>query len=96
MRVYKVGFPAILLDNESTYFGLLVGYIEALDPEAVVQVTKKLEGINIRISPSQPFFNDRIISGMKKFHNVYNMELEFSKSMKASLTINFNINLEQK
>lgn len=94
MRVVKVGFPSILLDNESTYFSYLVGYIESIDSNCTVQITKKPTGINIRISPSEPKYASNIIVAVKQFHNLFGMNLDFSKSMKTSVTINFNINLD--
>ena len=94
MRVVKIGFPSIILDNESTYFSYLIGYIESIDSQSTVQITKKLNGINIRISPSLPKYSGTILTGMKQFHNLFGMDLEFSKSMKTSVTINFNINLD--
>lgn len=92
MRVYKINFPSLLTDNENVYFSYLVGYLESLDDECVVQVTSRLSGINVRIAPSKPELLVGIIEEMKHFHTQLGMQLEFSKSMKTSMNINFNIN----
>lgn len=94
MRVVKVGFPVVMLDNENTYFSYLIGYIESIDSDSTLQATKTMNHVNIRISPSHPRYVESLIQEVKNFHNLFGIHLDFSKSMKASVTINFNINLE--
>lgn len=93
MKIVTLNFPSVILDNDIAYMKLFSGYIESLDKDSVIQFTKKLDqGINVRISPSHPRFLEKIIEEVKKFHNLYYIRVEFSKSMKTGSNINFNIN----
>jgi hypothetical protein len=93
MKILKVNFPKIIADNETSYISWLTGYLESIDVNCTVQITKKLNGsINVRIAPSHSKYLDVLIQKIKDFHNLYRIRVEFSKSMKLGANINFNIN----
>jgi hypothetical protein len=91
MKVVKVNFPAILPDNETVYFSNLQAYVESIDHEGVLRITKNLQGINVRIAPSHPQYLRVLLKDIKTFHTMFGLEVLFSKSMKTSMTINFDI-----
>jgi len=91
MQVKRVNFPQILKDNEETYFRYLEAVVSSVDYESSMQFTKRELGIGVRISPSTPETFSSILDCMKKLHTQFGIHVDFSKSMKASSTINFNI-----
>lgn len=92
MRITKRHFPAILDDNTVTYFNHLEAIIDSIDYNASVEATRKLTGINIRVAPSEIKFLPLLIKDVEHIHNILNLRMEYSKSMKSSGTLNFNIN----
>lgn len=91
MDFVKVNFPPILHDNEVTYFNYLEGVIASVDNDAVVQVTRRNQGITVRICPAEASAFDIILQHIKKYHNIIGIHLDFSKSMKAGNNITFGI-----
>lgn len=94
MNTKYIGFPAILPDNEYTYFRYVEGSIGSVDHAASVQFTNMLHAVNIRIAPSRPILIDGIIESLQDIHNRLSLKMEYSKSMKTSAVISFNISLE--
>jgi len=93
MKVVFVNFPSIIEDNETTYYSMLQAIVESNDHKAIIRITKKLSAINVRISPSHPEYLRQLIEEMKQFHTLYGIRLEFSKSMKKTCNINFDITI---
>lgn len=93
MKIIYINFPSILDDNEMLYYDNLGAYIESIDQTATIRVTKKLQGINVRISPSHPRYLPKLIQDMKRFHTLFGLILEFSKSMKKTCTISYDISI---
>jgi len=91
MTVAFVNFPAIIADNDIVYYTNLRAFIESIDHESTLRITKNLQGINVRISPSRPIFLSPLIEQMKAFHTMYGIRLEFSKSMKKTCNVSFDI-----
>lgn len=94
MYIYRKGFNKITLDNEETYFSHLGAIIESVDECALVQVTKSQYKIKIRIAPSLPKYNEMLLEELLKFHNMFQIRLLLSKSIKSSATITFEISLD--
>lgn len=92
MTLQKRHFPAILDDNTETYFRHLEGIINSIDYNATVEVTRKLSGVNIRVAPSEMKFLPLLIKDIERVHNNLGLRMEYSKSMKSSGTINYNLN----
>lgn len=94
MILYTIGFPQIVSENEKAYLAHLQGIIESVDMNATTQVSRRADGLSVRISPSGPDFFPIILSEIKSFHSMLNIRVEFSKSMKSGNNIFFNINFD--
>lgn len=91
MHVERRQFPEILPDNIEVYISHLSGIIESVDEFAILQITKLSESYLFRLSPSLPKYNNLLIEELLKFHNIFKIHLDMSKSIKSSGTINFKI-----
>lgn len=91
MKITYVNFPAIINDNDMLYYNNLGAFVESIDTRSILRITKNLQGINIRISPSHPRYLEILIAEMKRFHTMFGITLQFSKSMKKSYNICFDI-----
>jgi hypothetical protein len=91
MFLVKKHFPPILEENTMTYFKYLEGIVESVDENAEGEITRKLSGINIRISPSEPKYFDFLLKDVEALHNHFGIRMDYSKSMKSSGTINFDV-----
>ena len=91
VQINKVNFPPIISDNETTYFKYIEGIISSIDLYASIQVTKRELGISMRISPSTPESFIPMLDAIKSFHSSFGIRVDFSKSMKTSTNISFNI-----
>tara|TARA_R110000868_G_scaffold223401_2_gene475287 strand:+ start:708 stop:995 length:288 start_codon:yes stop_codon:yes gene_type:complete len=94
MQIHKKFFPEVLSDNEMTYFAHLQGIIDSVDELCNLQVTKNPHSYHFRIAPSVPMYTQPLLEELLKFHNMFQIHLNMSKSIKSSSTINFEINLE--
>jgi hypothetical protein len=93
MQISKRFFPAILLDNEELYFAHLEGIIDSIDELSIMEIVKTPESYHFRLVPSLPKYNEMLLQEILKFHNLFQIKLNLSKSIKASATINFEITL---
>tara|TARA_R110002153_G_scaffold246678_1_gene402553 strand:+ start:1504 stop:1785 length:282 start_codon:yes stop_codon:yes gene_type:complete len=93
MEIQRKFFPKIIKDNEENYFSHLEGVIDSIDEFSSMMITKKKDSYDFRIATSLPKYNNSLISELIKFHNVFNIRLIFSKSMKTSGTIAFKIEI---
>ena len=93
MQIERKYFPPILPDNEEIYFSHLCGILDSVDELSILQVTKLPEGYHFRLSPSLPKYNNLLIEEILKFHNVFNIHLDLSKSIKASGVLTFKISM---
>ena len=91
MIIEKKHFPAILSENEMTYFSHLEGVIDSVDELSSMQIVKTSETYNFRIATSHPKYNNVLIEEILKLHNVFKITLDLSKSIKTSGTIVFKI-----
>jgi hypothetical protein len=87
-------FPNVLLDNETAYFKNLIGIIESVDELSTLEITKNPNAYHFRLAPSLPKYNEMLLQEILKFHNMFQIRLSLSKSIKSSATITFEINLE--
>ena len=92
MKIVKEGFPNIINDNEDTYFRHVEGIVSSLDEYGSVSVTKKIDGIIVRITPSDYKSLLLMIQEIKKLHTKFGLIVDFSKSMKSANNICYNIN----
>jgi len=96
MQINRKFFPEVINDNEETYFAHLEGIISSIDELSTMEITKNRASYIFRIAPSLPKYNDMLLKELLKFHNLFQIRLNMSKSIKTSATIVFEINLENK
>jgi len=94
MIISKRFFPELLPDNELAYFSHLQAVIEAIDELSTLEITKNPQAYHFRLAPSLPKYNELLLQEILKLHNIFQIKLTLSKSIKSSGTINFEINLE--
>lgn len=80
-------------DNEMSYFAHLEGLIDSVDELSTMEITKKPNAYQFRIATSVPKYNNMLIEELLKFHNMFNIKLNMSKSIKTSATIVFEITI---
>ena len=93
MQIHKRFFPEILLDNEANYLAQLEGVISSVDEYASLEITKAPESYHFRLAPSLPKYTNMLLQEVLKFHNMFSIRLDLSKSIKTSSTINFQIEI---
>jgi hypothetical protein len=93
MELVKKYFPEILTDNDEMYFARLEGLINSVDELSSMQITKNTNAYHFRLAPSHPRYLELLFQELLKFHNLYNIRLNISKSIKTTGTISFEITL---
>ena len=94
MQINKKFFPEVMQDNEIAYFAHLEGIISSVDELSTLEITKNPNAYHFRLAPSLPKYNEMLLEELLKFHNMFQIRLSLSKSIKSSATITFEINLE--
>jgi hypothetical protein len=94
MTVSKRFFPEVMHDNETAYFAHLEGVINSVDELSSLEITKNPHSYHFRLAPSLPKYNDMLLEEILKLHNIFQLKLNLSKSIKSSGTISFEINLD--
>lgn len=93
MQINRKFFPEVINDNEETYFAHLEGIISSIDELSTMEITKNPKSYMFRIAPSLPKYNEMLLQELLKFHNLFQIRLNMSKSIKTSATIVFEIEL---
>jgi len=96
MQVNKKFFPQVMQDNEIAYFAHLEGVISSVDELSTLEITKNPLSYHFRLAPSLPKYNEMLLQEILKLHNLFQIKLILSKSIKSSATIVFEINLEDR
>lgn len=91
MEILRKFFPSIQTENDIAYFSHLEGVIASVDELCSLQITRTTEAYAFRIAPSHPKYNNLLIEELLKFHNMFKIRLDMSKSIKTSGTIVFKI-----
>lgn len=94
MYINKKFFPEVMQDNEIAYFAHLEGIIDSIDELSTLEITKNPSSYHFRLAASLPKYNEMLLEEILKFHNIFQIKLDLSKSIKSSATITFEINLE--
>ena len=94
MQINKKFFPQVMQDNEIAYFAHLEGIISSVDELSTLEITKTPHSYHFRLAASLPMYNEMLLEEILKFHNMFKIRLDLSKSIKSSATITFEINLE--
>ena len=93
MLINKRFFPKIVPDNDAVYLSHLEGIITSVDELSSLEIVKGRDSYKFRLAPSLPKYIPLLLEEILKFHNMYDIRLQLSKSIKTSATINFEINL---
>jgi hypothetical protein len=93
MQINKKFFPEVMQDNELAYFAHLQGIIDSVDELATLEITRNPNSYHFRLAPSIPRYNDMLLEELLKFHNLLQIHLDLSKSIKSSATIVFDITM---
>ena len=93
MQIHRKFFPEVMQDNESIFFAHLEGIIDSVDELSTMEITKKPHAYHFRLAPSLPKYNNMLIEELLKFHNMFHIKLNMSKSIKSSATIVFEITI---
>jgi hypothetical protein len=96
MQINKKFFPEVMQDNELAYFAHLEGIISSVDELSTLEITRNPHSYHFRLAPSLPMYNDLLLQEILKLHNLFQIRLNLSKSIKSSATIVFEINLEDR
>jgi len=94
VQLSKKFFPEIIPDNEEIYFSHLVGLIDSVDELSILEITKGVDSYTFRLAPSLPKYTPMLLEEILKFHNMFQIRLDLSKSIKTSSTISFQIRLD--
>lgn len=81
-------------DNELAYFAHLEGVINSVDELSTLEITRNPYSYHFRLAPSLPKYNEILLEEILKLHNIFQIKLNLSKSIKSSGTISFEINLD--
>ena len=93
MQLSTKFFPKVMQDNETAYLAHLYGIIDSVDELSTLEITKNPNSYHFRLAPSLPKYTNMLLEELLKFHNLLNIHLDLSKSIKSSATITFEINL---
>jgi hypothetical protein len=94
MQINKKFFPEVMQDNELAYFAHLQGLIDSVDELSSLEITRNPHSYHFRLAPSLPKYTELLLEEILKFHNMLQIRLILSKSIKASAVISFEINLD--
>ena len=93
MQISRKFFPEVMQDNEIAYFAHLEGVISSVDELSILEITKNPNSYHFRLAASVPRYNEMLLEEILKLHNIFQIKLDLSKSIKASATIVFEISL---
>jgi hypothetical protein len=93
MRVIRKYFPQVLPENEIAYFAHLEGVLSSVDEYCDLEVTRNPTSYHFRIVASLPKYNEMLLEEILRFHNMFKIRLDLSKSIKTSSSIVFDIHL---
>lgn len=94
MEVNRRFFPEVMPDNEVEYFTRLMGVIESVDEFSALEITRNPHSYNFRLVPSLPKYNQMLLEELLKLHNLLQINLNLSKSIKTSGTLVFDISID--
>ena len=95
MQVNKRFFPKVMQDNDMLYLAHLEGVINSVDELSSLEITKNSNSYRFRLAPSLPKYIPMLLEEILKFHNMFRIKLDLSKSIKSSGTIVFEITLNE-
>lgn len=93
MQVVTKFISKVIPDNDNIYLNRLISVIESVDELSSLEITKNPHSYQFRLVASLPKYNELLLEEILKFHNLFRIKLNLSKSIKSSSTICFEIEL---
>lgn len=93
MTIERVGFSPILPDNDVCYFSLLEGVVNSVDELSALTITRSGNRYLYRLIPSAPKYLNSLVEEITSLHNIFQLHLDFSKSIKTSSVLTFYLQL---
>lgn len=91
MIVVRRWFPKVLLDNDEVFFSYLENSLSNVDELCSVEIEHHKDSYKVRIAPSAAVYTEPLIHQILEFHNLFQIKLELSKSIKTTGVISFSI-----
>lgn len=92
-EVQRKGFSKVISDNDEVFLRMLIGVVESVDELSSLEISKTPYSYHFRIAPSIPKYINHIMHEITTFNNLYGIKLDFSKSIKTTAVITFNIQM---
>lgn len=94
MEINRKHFPKVMQDNDEVFLAHLEGVVSSVDELCSLEITKLSDSYRFRIAASHPMYNNMLIEEILKFHNLFGIRVDMSKSIKTTSIITFEINLD--
>lgn len=94
MEINTKNFPKVMKDNDIIFLSHLEGIINSVDELCSVEITKLTSSYNVRIAPSMPRYTNMLIEELVKFHNLFGIRMDMSKSITTSALITYKVKFE--
>lgn len=85
------GTNGIMSDASIVYIDLVRSSAQHADPEAVVNMNKKYDRLDVTIVPSNPNHKEEIIKNILGFHKEMHLIFHFSKSLAKQKNIFYSL-----
>lgn len=76
-------------DNDAAYINHVQFLVEAIDENASLTVTQKLDSVGFKVIPSDKKLKPFIIKNIRKSHYKLGLKIDFSKSVNTTDSISF-------
>ena len=93
-EIVRKGFLRPLSDNDEAFLQHLIAICESVDEYLCMEINKNPYSYSFRIAPSAPKYNNSLIQEILKFHNLFKLKINMSKSIKTSGTLAFEIDIK--
>jgi hypothetical protein len=93
MQIHRKHFPEVIPDNDMVYLAHLQGVIDSIDELSSMEITRTPHSYHFRIATSLPKYNNLLLEELLKLHNLFQIKMNMSKSIKSSATIVYEIEI---
>ena len=93
MQIHRKHFPEVIPDNDMVYLAHLQGVIDSIDELSSMEITRTPNSYHFRIATSLPKYNNLLLEELLKLHNLFQIKMNMSKSIKSSATIVYEIEI---
>lgn len=91
--MHRVHIPKEVPDNDLQYFDLIFATVDYSSPKSRITVNNSDGLYKIVVQPSTEGFKQSIIDNLLSLHRNLKIKIRFSKSLKISKNIYFEVNL---